>query len=170
MWALSSQHTRAALPPAPTLMAALLAQTYTPICSISILMLLNIFNFLRKSLAPLKHLLRLFIWKVTVFISILGLPWWLTVKNLPSTQETWVQYLGWEDPLEETATLQYFCLQNSMDRGTGRLESVGSLNSQTWLSNFHSLTGYKIAQMFTDCPNPVFTMMSISFSVQFCRM
>ena len=23
------------------------------------------------------------------------------VKNLPVTPETWVQYLGWEDPLEE---------------------------------------------------------------------
>ena len=28
-----------------------------------------------------------------------------TVKNLPATWETWVQSLGWEDPLEEgTAT------------------------------------------------------------------
>ena len=24
-----------------------------------------------------------------------------TVKNLPTMQETWVQSLGWEDPLEE---------------------------------------------------------------------
>ena len=24
-----------------------------------------------------------------------------TVKNLPTTQETWVRSLGWEDPLEE---------------------------------------------------------------------
>ena len=24
-----------------------------------------------------------------------------TVKNLPAIQETWVQSLGWEDPLEE---------------------------------------------------------------------
>ena len=23
------------------------------------------------------------------------------VKNLPAMQETWVQFLGWEDPLEE---------------------------------------------------------------------
>ena len=29
-----------------------------------------------------------------------------TVKNLPAMQETWVQPLGWEDPLEEgVATL-----------------------------------------------------------------
>ena len=24
-----------------------------------------------------------------------------TVKNLPATQETWVQFLDWEDPLEK---------------------------------------------------------------------
>ena len=24
-----------------------------------------------------------------------------TVKNLPAVQETWVQSLGWEDPLEK---------------------------------------------------------------------
>ena len=24
-----------------------------------------------------------------------------TVKNSPAMQETWVQYLGWKDPLEE---------------------------------------------------------------------
>ena len=24
-----------------------------------------------------------------------------TVKNLPAVRETWVQFLGWEDPLEE---------------------------------------------------------------------
>ena len=34
-------------------------------------------------------------------------------------QETQVQFLGWEDPLEKgTATLQYFCLDNSMVRQT----------------------------------------------------
>ena len=26
------------------------------------------------------------------------------VKNLPTMQETWVQSLGWEDPLEEGVT------------------------------------------------------------------
>ena len=33
------------------------------------------------------------------------------VKNLPVMQETWVQSLGWEHPL------QYSGLENSMDRG-----------------------------------------------------
>ena len=32
----------------------------------------------------------------------MGLPWWLSgKKNLPAMQETWVQSLGWEDPLEK---------------------------------------------------------------------
>ena len=41
------------------------------------------------------------------------------VKNLPAVQETQVQYLGQEDPLQKGIgnPLQYFCLENSMDRG-----------------------------------------------------
>ena len=41
------------------------------------------------------------------------------VKSLPAMQETWVQSLGLEDPLDkETATpLQYSCLKNSVYRG-----------------------------------------------------
>ena len=38
-----------------------------------------------------------------------------TVKNLPTMQETWVQYLGWDDSLEEGGhgnPLQYSCLEN----------------------------------------------------------
>ena len=36
------------------------------------------------------------------------------VKNPPAVQETWVPYLGWEDPLEEGIgnPLQYSCLDN----------------------------------------------------------
>ena len=34
-------------------------------------------------------------------IAVLRLPLWLQlVKNLPAMWETWVQSLGWEDPLE----------------------------------------------------------------------
>ena len=41
------------------------------------------------------------------------------VKNLPAMQETQVQSLGWEDPLEEemATPLQDSCLENPMDRG-----------------------------------------------------
>ena len=42
-----------------------------------------------------------------------------TVKNLPAMQETWVQFLSWEDPLEKdmATPLQYSYLENSMDGG-----------------------------------------------------
>ena len=39
-----------------------------------------------------------------------------TVKNLPVMQETQVQSLGQEDPLEKGRET-HSCLENSMDRG-----------------------------------------------------
>ena len=41
------------------------------------------------------------------------------VKNPPAMQETQLQSLGWEDPLEEEMVnpLQHSCLENPMDRG-----------------------------------------------------
>ena len=41
-----------------------------------------------------------------------------TVKNPPAMQETQVQSLGQEDPLEKG--IQYSCLENPMNRGTWR--------------------------------------------------
>ena len=41
-----------------------------------------------------------------------------TVKNPPAMQETRVQSLGREDPLEKG--IQYSCLENPMNRGTWR--------------------------------------------------
>ena len=42
-----------------------------------------------------------------------------TVKRLPAVQETWVRFLGQEDPLveENGYPLQYSYLENPMDRG-----------------------------------------------------
>ena len=48
------------------------------------------------------------------------------VKNPPVIQESWVQSLGGEDPLENGNPLQYSCLENSMDSEHGRLQSLGS--------------------------------------------
>ena len=45
------------------------------------------------------------------------------VQNLPAMWESWVQSLGWEDPLEEglaTPVAVYSCLENPMDRGAWR--------------------------------------------------
>ena len=51
------------------------------------------------------------------------------VKNPPAMQETWVQSLGWEDPLEkECNPLQYSCLENSVDREAWQaMQFMGSL-------------------------------------------
>ena len=50
-----------------------------------------------------------------------------TVKNLPAMQETQLQFLGQEEPLEKgMVTLQYSRLENSMDRGAWQaIQSMG---------------------------------------------
>ena len=49
------------------------------------------------------------------------------VKNLPAMQETWVQSLGWEDPLEEGIATNSSILtwRTPMDRGPDGLQSMG---------------------------------------------
>ena len=48
----------------------------------------------------------------------MGFPGGSDTRGLPAMQETWVQSLGQEDPLEEgMAPLQYSCLEDPMDRG-----------------------------------------------------
>ena len=49
------------------------------------------------------------------------------VKNPPVMQETQVQFLGQEDPLEEGNgnPLQYSCLENPKDRGAWRATVYG---------------------------------------------
>ena len=58
-------------------------------------------------------------WSSTFYIGKLRTPWASLeaqlVKNPPAMQETWVQSLGWEDPLEKGKATQYFGLENSMD-------------------------------------------------------
>ena len=56
-----------------------------------------------------------------------------SVKNLPAVQETQVQSLGQEDPLEkEMAThSSNSCLENSMDEGTWWATIRGVTKSQT---------------------------------------
>ena len=61
------------------------------------------------------------------------------VKDLLAIQETWVQSLDQEDPLEEGNgyQLQYSCLQNSMDRGARQATVHGVTKSWTQLSDYH---------------------------------
>ena len=51
-----------------------------------------------------------------------------TVKNLPAMQETLVQSLGWEDPLEEGMTTHSSILAWKIPQTEepGRLQSMGS--------------------------------------------
>ena len=60
-----------------------------------------------------------------------------TVKNLPAMWETWVQPLGWEDPLEEGMVTQSSILawRIPMDRGAWWATVQEVAKSQTQLSN-----------------------------------
>ena len=66
-----------------------------------------------------------------------GLPWWLRmVKNRPAVQETQVQSLGWEDPLEIGMATHSSILawRIPWTEEPGGLQSMGSKRSFT-LSN-----------------------------------
>ena len=57
-------------------------------------------------------------------VCFLGLPWWLSGKELPAMQEMrqelWVQSLGESPGAGNGNPLQYSCLENPMDRGAWR--------------------------------------------------
>ena len=55
------------------------------------------------------------------------------VKNPPAMQETLVQLLGWEDPLEKGKATHSSILKNSMDS----IIVHGVTKSQTGLNDFH---------------------------------
>ena len=59
------------------------------------------------------------------------------VKNPPAMQETWVQSLDREDPLEkEMAThSKYSCLENPMDRGAWRATVHGVTKGRIQLTD-----------------------------------
>ena len=69
------------------------------------------------------------------------------VKHLPAMWGTWVQPLGWEDPLKKEMATQYSCLENPMDGGAWQApKSMGSqrvrhdcatsLHFTSWLMGF----------------------------------
>ena len=62
------------------------------------------------------------------------------VKNLPAVQETWVQFLGWEDLLEKEMATHSSILAWKIPwrEEPGKLQSMQS-QSQTRLSNFTSI-------------------------------
>ena len=78
----------------------------------------------------------------------MGFPVAQTVKNLPAVQETWVQALGWEDPLEKGMATHSSILawKSSRTEELDGLESTGSqrvrpdrvTNTFTFKSNLNS--------------------------------
>jgi len=74
-----------------------------------VLELLEWLSFSPNNIFEISLLERLFIWISTSLFKLKGFPWASLVtqmaKNPPAMRETWVQSLGWEDPLEkEVAT------------------------------------------------------------------
>ena len=61
------------------------------------------------------------------------------VKNLPALRETWLQSLGWEDPLEKGMATHFSILtwRIPMDRGAWLTTVHGITESQTQLNGFH---------------------------------
>ena len=59
------------------------------------------------------------------------------VKNPPVMWETWVRFLGWEDPLEEGMATHSSILvwRIPMDRGAWQTTVHGAAKSQTQLSD-----------------------------------
>ena len=55
------------------------------------------------------------------------------VKKPPAMQETWVRFLGWEDPLEEGMATHSSILawEIPWTEDPGRAQSMGVTNSQT---------------------------------------
>ena len=81
--------------------------------------------------------LKLFIYKIIIIIMpiyrvIGGSLIALLVKNLPAMQETRVQFLGWEDPLEKEMATHSSILawRIPQTEEPGRLQSMGSQESE----------------------------------------
>ena len=64
------------------------------------------------------------------------------VKNLPVMQETWVQFLGQEDPLEKKMATHSSILARRIPRTEepGKLQSMGSQESDMTKHTAHNYT------------------------------
>ena len=79
------------------------------------------------------------------------------VKNLPAMQETWVWFLGGEDPLEEGMATHSSILtwRIPMDKGAWWATVCGAAKSQTWLRTKHSIA-HVLHRRRAWQPSPVF--------------
>ena len=72
------------------------------------------------------------------------------VKNLPAMRKTWIQFLGWEDPLKKgkATHLQYSGLENSMDCISMGLQRVRH-DWATFTSLYSGAGGHRRARSLT---------------------
>ena len=80
-----------------------------------------------------------------------GLPWWLSVKNLPAMLETQVWSLGQEEPPGEgnDNPFQYSCLENPINRRAWQATVHGVAKSWTQCSNSTTTTNYVPSRLWT---------------------
>ena len=73
------------------------------------------------------------------------------VKNLPAMQETWVWFLGWEDPLEKGIATHSSSLAQRIPwtEETGGLQFLGSQKSRTQLKRLSSSMYNWITWLYT---------------------
>ena len=77
------------------------------------------------------------------------------VKNPPAMQETWVQFLGWEDPLEKEMTIcsSIIAWRIPWTEDPGRLQSMGSQRvGHDWGTKHACMSSY-MAVVPTDMSN-----------------
>ena len=100
-----------------------------------------------------------------------------TVKNLPAVRETWVQSLGWEDPLEKEVSTHCSILSRKIPwtEEPGRLQSMESQSIRhNWMTNTFSaklawFLGEGPVQVLENCYNEqiIFKMNKLSFFLFF---
>ena len=70
------------------------------------------------------------------------------VKNLPTVQETWVRFLGWEDLLEDGNPLQHSCLENPPGQRAWWATVHGITKSPTRLSTVGAAIGSVLPSLY----------------------
>ena len=91
------------------------------------------------------------------------------VNNPPAMWETWVQSLGWEDPLEEDMATHSSILawRIPMDREAWQTTVHGVVKSRTLLSDLSTYTSYK----YLHCPpNKTHSLSKTTNSTQLCNI
>ena len=75
------------------------------------------------------------------------------VKNSPAMQETWVQSLGWKDPLEKGTHFSILAWRIPWTEEPGGLQSVGLQRVRhNWVTNTHTHTHtHTHTQIFINC-------------------